>query len=287
MSKKTIFFFLFAVLFILPVFAKEIPAELLTEKKLKRNPELSVSWDSVLKMKKDGKTVIFIDTRLETEFKKFHIPHSINIPLFAIKTKGFLKSADLILINEGYSYFQLEQECLNLRKAGFKTWIFNGGLNYWAQKGEAIEGNAFDRQDLNKIPPEAFFLEKNYEGWIMINVGDADEPGVHNLLQGAKNIPFSKEITQFLPQFKKEIEKYGNNPFLFVLIFNKTGDQYEKIEEAIHNTGIANVFYLTGGLDGYGKYVLDKAAVPQKRATAMPVVISDGKIVNKPCRSCQ
>lgn len=266
-AELLLLFLLAAALAALPVFSTGIAVELSGEKTRKRNPELSVSWEAVLKMKKEGKDVVFIDTRLETEFKKFHIPNSLNIPLFAVKTKDFLKPADLILINEGYNYSQLEQECLNLRKAGFKAWIFNGGLNYWKEKAGALEGNAFAQEDLNKIPPEAFFLEKNYEGWIMINVDGAHDLDINNLIQGAKNSP--------------------NDPFHFILIFNKAGNQYEKIEEAINKNGIANVFYLKGGLDGYEKYLKDKAAIPQTRVSLTPVGISEGKIFNKPCRSCQ
>jgi len=107
------------------------------------------------------------------------------------------------------------------------------------------------------------------------------------LLQGVKNIPFSKGITQFLPQFKKEIEKYGDNPFLFVLIFNKTGDKYEKIAEAVHKAGIANVFYLKGGLDGYREFLKNKEAKPVTRTSITSVGTTDTKTINKPCGSCQ
>ncbi len=316
--RKIILFFLLAELFVLPVFAKEIPAELLTRTLQKRGSELLGSWDSVLKMQKDGKTVIFIDIRPETEFKKFHISHSINIPIFAIKTKNFLKAAELILINEGYNYSQLKQECINLRNAGFKAWIFNGGLNYWRQKVDTLIGNAVDQEDLNKIPPEAFFLERDYEGWILINADDIKAQIADNLIPKAINIPFNpiweipgfpledergflqggrgprplvrgptKTETQFLPQFIKEVGKHSNNPAPFILIFNKNGRQYKKIEEAIKKTGIANVFYLKGGLDGYRIYLENKIVNPQTRTSITAIGPANTKIINKPCGACQ
>ena len=272
MTKKTILLFLLTVLFIFPALAKEIPPELLAVKLQKHDPELFIHLDSVLKMQKEGKTVVFVDTRLETEFKKFHIPHSINIPLFAVKTKDFLKSSNLILFNEGYSYSQLEQECLNLRKTGFKAWIFNGGLNYWIQKGGAIEGNAFAGEELNKIPPEAFFLEKNYEGWIIIDIDDFKANDVEK---------------QVSARLKKETEKHKEDPLFFILIFNKTGDKYEKIAEAVHKAGIANVFYLKGGLDGYREFLKNKEAKPVTRTSITSVGTTDTKTINKPCGSCQ
>lgn len=282
-----ILFFLPVALFILPVFAKEITTESLTRTLHKRSAELLVSWDSVLKMQKGGKTVIFIDIRPDTEFKKFHISHSINIPLFAIKTKGFLKSAELILINQGYNYSQLKQECLNLRNAGFKAWIFNGGLNYWRQKVGALTGSAFEQEDLNKIPPEAFLLEKNYAGWILINADDSKERIVENLIPEAINIPFNKSEKQFLPQLIKEVKKHSNDPFIFTLIFNKNGGQYKEIEEAIKEADIANVFYLKGGLDGYRICLENKKAKPQTRTSITAIGPANTKIINKSCGACQ
>jgi rhodanese-related sulfurtransferase len=97
----------------------------------KRNPELAISAESVLQKLKEKREIILIDVRNSKKFEKFRIPGSINIPLFAIKTKTFLKSKPLVLINEGYSYSQLEQECMILRNSGFKASILDGGIYYW------------------------------------------------------------------------------------------------------------------------------------------------------------
>jgi hypothetical protein len=87
--------------------------------------------------------------------------HSWAVPLFTIKTKGFLKSTPFVLINEGYYYGQLEQECKRLRDPGFTAvWILNGGLNAWRQKGAPLNGDIFAQKELNRMPPQVFFEEK-------------------------------------------------------------------------------------------------------------------------------
>ena len=98
------------------------PTELLTGTGKRRNPAFAISAESVLQKLRENQDIILIDVRKRVEFEKFRIPGSINIPLFAIKTKAFLKSKSLVIVNEGYNYSELEQECEHLREAGFSRW---------------------------------------------------------------------------------------------------------------------------------------------------------------------
>jgi len=101
----------------------DIPSELITRKLRKRNPAFAIFVESVLRKLKKKQEIVLIDVRNREEFEKFRIPGSINIPLFAIKTKTFLKRKPLVLINEGESYRPLEQECKRLRDTGFTVSI--------------------------------------------------------------------------------------------------------------------------------------------------------------------
>jgi rhodanese-related sulfurtransferase len=77
---------------------------LLTGKFKKRNPAFATSVESVLRKLKGNEEMILVDVRKQDEFERFRITGSISIPLFAIKTKAFLKSIFLVLVNEGYDY---------------------------------------------------------------------------------------------------------------------------------------------------------------------------------------
>ena len=80
-----------------------IPAELLTGTGKRRNPAFAISAESVLQKMRENQDIVLVDIRRRVEFEKFRIPGSINIPLFAIKTKAFLKSKSLVIVDEGYS----------------------------------------------------------------------------------------------------------------------------------------------------------------------------------------
>ncbi len=107
----------------------------------------SISVEAVLQKHKAKEDILLVDVRNSQEFKKFHIPGSMNIPLFALKTKGSLKSKPLVLINEGRSYKDLIAEGSTLSRAGFTVSILEGGLWQWQQKKGPIEGGPLGRQE--------------------------------------------------------------------------------------------------------------------------------------------
>ncbi|MGA1871964.1 MAG: rhodanese-like domain-containing protein [bacterium] len=243
----------------------EIPAKIFTRKLRTRDLELAVSVESVLQKLKRKECLILIDIRESGEFKKFRIPGSINIPLFTIKTNIFLKSNPLILVNEGYSYKQLEKECNNLRNLGFKAWILDGGLYNWREKGAPLEGDIFAQRELSKIPAQIFFAEKDYKNWIVIDMTQLKKPEARYLIPQAIHIPYSDDSEQFISRLKTVISPYKDEPFLSLLICDDNGKQYEKIEKIIQKEGINNIFYLKGGIEEYESFLHEQASIWQRR----------------------
>ena len=111
--------------------ASPIPAELLTATSKRRNPAFAISAESVLQKLREKQEIILIDVRKKVEFEKFRIPGSINIPVFAIETKAFLKSTPLVIVNEGYNYGELEQECERLMGRASAAGPVVGSLCTW------------------------------------------------------------------------------------------------------------------------------------------------------------
>ncbi len=73
-----------------------IPPELILRKLRKRDPAFAISVESVLRKLKKKEKIVLVDVRNREKFEKIRIPGSINIPLFAIKTKTFLKHKPLV-----------------------------------------------------------------------------------------------------------------------------------------------------------------------------------------------
>lgn len=250
------------------------------------NPELYICPDDIFALKQKGEKIIFVDVRLKADFDKFRIPKSINVPLYTIKTKEFLNLCRVILVNEGSSYSQLEQECLNLKNAGFSVSILQGGLNCWKQKGNALEGDLFAQAGLNQMPPEALFVEKDYGDWLIIDISYPAD--AKNLIPQAVGIPLSNNnVRQFIWRIKNEIDKRGGKNIFSVLIVNKKGDEYGKAERILEEAGIKSVFYLKGGLDGYKTFLKNMGIQPQIKYSAVSIGTTGEKNAIKPCSSCR
>lgn len=234
-------------------------------RKVKQHDQcLMISVESLLRKQKTLEELILVDVRDPSTFQKCRIPGSINVPLYAVRTKKFLRSTMLVLMNEGFKYGQLEERCRQLRDSGSMVWILEGGLNAWREAGAPLECEKPAQDDLNKLPPYDFFEERDYNGWIAVDARIAKK------LEGI--LPFSRILSLASPDnaegfvaplvkyLQKERKKY---PLSFI-VFNDDGNRYEMVEKHIRKAGIKNAFYLKNGLEGYKIFMAQQAALLPK-----------------------
>lgn len=243
------------------------PASIATVEFKLPNPSFAISVESVVKQLRDTQEkMILIDVRSKSEFEKFRIPGSINIPLFAIKTKTFLKSKSLLLVNEGYNPDQLEQECERLKKAGFNVRFLYGGFNAWKEQGYALDGDVFAQSGLNRMPAQSLFAEKENKHWIVIDISAPRDPQTSALIPQSMSIPYTTTHEEtFMLVLEETLTPHENNPFISIVIVDEFGEQYDHIEKAVQNTDINNVFFLKGGLEGYKKFIDQQMLISQAK----------------------
>ncbi len=256
----------------------DIPDDFLTRRIRPVDVSNIISVDEVLEAQSKKQEVILIDIRKNEDFENLWIPGSVNIPLYLIKTKTFLKDKFLVLINEGYSCTQLEQEVNRLKDFGFsKVFILNGGLNAWRQAGAVLSGDPFMAKKLAYITPKILFLERHYENWIVIDSSSSDSTNSNFYIPEAVHIPYSNDKGGFLKKIQNNIRKASTNKFATsVAIFNDNGQGYEDLDRLIHEAGIKNVFYMEGGLEGYKVFLQRQALMRQPQ-----------KVKTEACQSCQ
>ena len=256
----------------------EIPPELLAVKPKERDISLTISVESVLQKVKAKPEIILIDVRSAEKFGRYRIPGSINLPLFAVKTRTFLKDKKVVLFNEGYSYGELEQECQRLRDSGFASvYIMDGGLSYWKEKGGTLEGDVPDQKEMNRISPAEFFNERGYNNWLIINVSETKSSEADYLMPQAVYIPYNNNAGEFVTQIKTAIGEHQGSPLPSVLIFNEAGN-YQKLEPLLEKSGLNHAFYLKDGLAGYKAFLQQQAVI--WRSKNKPLKPADK------CKSC-
>ena len=254
----------------------EIPEEMIAGNTTRHDPDLFVSPESVIMDMKGKKVLFLVDVRNKAKYDRFRIPGSINIPLYAIKTKAALRSGSLVLINAGHAYGQLEKTCRQLREAGFRASILAGGLNRWRQVGGRLEGDPFAQKELNKIMPQTWFQEKRFKNWIVI---DVTENGIgKELIPWSISAPFTPTPETFNAKLAEVVASSEKDPLVSVLIVSEDGERYKQIEKAVQKTGIKNLFFLEGGFKDYRRLLEDQVLLRQKDKKR--------KVGVKGCSSC-
>jgi len=198
-----------------------------------RNRSYGISVRSVLQRQRQNQKLFLVDIRNRESYDKIRIPGSINLPLHAVKAKAFLKTHPIVLVHEGYGYRRMERECKVLRDSDFNIRILNGGLNAWQPHGGSLEGDPFARNTLNKMPPQAFYLEKDLRGWMIIDAASVRNEASQNLIPSAAHIPVLDDFAGALHKLETVAGKQKYDPFLSVLIFNETGTEYDRIEKRV------------------------------------------------------
>jgi rhodanese-related sulfurtransferase len=245
-----------------PEFGKEsTSATLQTRTRKSRDPDLILSLETVLSKLRDKEAMVLVDVRAPEAFQKLRIPGSINIPLFAIKTKGFLREKTVVVVSEGYGYRPIDQACASLRHDGYDVWILHGGLNLWKERGEPLEGDPFAQKELNKVPPDAFFADRDYGDRVVIYASGSNASEALRLIPQAIHLPYREDPKAFVSKLRAARSEHVDNPLLSVLILDETGEDYTEIETLMPKRERANTFYLIGGLEGYKAFLTRQARI--------------------------
>jgi rhodanese-related sulfurtransferase len=186
----------------------------------------------------------FIDIRTPAEFERYRIRNSLNMTPAAIKTKAFLKTKTIVLVGTGYAGSELESLCTGLRAAGFtQVAILDGGLNAWRQQVGTLDGDPLAQFTLNRITPELFFREREYNHWAVLDLAEWVATGVGEERQ--------QRLQQWLATKRQQQAPAAN----YFLITSNIGDDYTEIEHAVQALGWINVFYLEGGKQAYSAFL--------------------------------
>jgi len=258
---------------------RTISSEFLLRSTKKETLKFAISYEELTLKIKKKEGVNIIDVRNSDSFEKFRIPGSINMPLFSIKTKDYLKSGELVFVNEGSNYSQVVQECENLKKLGFNNlYILQGGLNYWRQKGGEVEGDVFALMNLNKISSQDFFEEKDYDNWIAIDISDSKNSEADYLIPERIHIPYKNNPERFVAQVKAKVKENKTNTFNNVVIFDEDGEKYKSVEMHLSGQEPGNMFYLKGGLKEYKSFLQKQTLLMQSK--------TNNKITVEKCSTC-
>lgn len=240
------------------------------------DPALATSPAAAIFGLKENK-ILLIDVRPQAEFDQYRIAGSLNIPLHAIKTKAYLKTKPIVLVNEGFVIRPLAETCHSLNKAGFKATILAGGLVAWKHKRGKLIGDPFGQIQMNRITARLLDQEKEDAHLMLIDASDPVDHPSGILLPGTRRVSLL-EAQKGARALKKIIKAAGSDPFARLVIFTTTGKENEHIQRRLARAGIGEAYFLEGGMQAYEKH-LQQIQMARRPA-------AERKFTTGGCKSC-
>jgi rhodanese-related sulfurtransferase len=243
------------------------------------DPSLYVTPKSAIRnsTKQTGNSFI-VDVRRKALFDRARIPGSINIPIYSIKTKVFLKNKPILLVNEGFTSPEMQRACSQLNSIGYHASILFGGIKLWREVGGPVAGDYFYLDTLNHISPKDYYDSSKLGHWVVINASMNPSGTAPETFPTAHHIPFDNKSDTFAQSIRNQPSLKKRDRFSSVLVFDQDGTHYEKMGDDIKNARLSNVYYLAGGYDAYRQFL--------QKLTIMKNHEKGAKVSVKKCGTC-
>jgi rhodanese-related sulfurtransferase len=204
--------------------------------------------------------VLLIDVRRSSKYGEYWIPSSLNLAPFAIKAKNFLEDENIVLVNEGRSLTQLEKLCNQLKSQGLKSvGVMAGGLYSWYRSGYPIRGDNLAISKLNQITSAELLSALGERDWRFIDI-DNSLPSFAGLFHAAEIIDHQPDTMTFISSVNKAVNGFKGDRMSGFIVASENGDKYKAMERLFRLTDAGNVFYLSGGIMEFKRYLRTHSA---------------------------
>jgi rhodanese-related sulfurtransferase len=209
------------------------------------SPALATSVAAALAGLKE-KSIHLVDIRSKTDFEQFHIPGSLNISLYAIRTKAYLKNKPIVLVNEGFALVEPAEGCKALNRAGFRATLLAGGLMSWKARGGCLAGDPFAMTQLNRVIPMHYFLEAGNGHHLLVDASEAPDQHAMPVFDDALAVDLSDNAKAF-SQIKEIFQADPADPFRTIVIYTEDGRKDDYLQRCLVRAGINEFFIIQGG----------------------------------------
>lgn len=184
-----------------------------------------------------------LDIRPEEEYKKSHIPGTININKRLIGEKTFLKNKKLILIDSGEDDQSLVTLFEDLAFKKFKSVIVKGGINSWYLSHRKVTGLPENKETLLKINFLKFHKASKNKSAILIDNESFKNKSIDGILFFLTRDDFKEpdKIIRMLEREKKYIDK----------IFFLTRSENSSIINKLKSKEFKTIFEVSGTPEQY------------------------------------
>ncbi|MFY0575462.1 rhodanese-like domain-containing protein [Cystobacter fuscus] len=234
-------------------------APFVSDRPIEKHVSCLVPVETVLRQHDQGK-VMLVDVRDAESFSRYRIPGSLNIPLYAVKAKAFLRSESIVLVNQGHVTAALEVGCAELKRAGFSNVaVLQGGLRARLAGRGALEGEARSAHDLDHLMPAELFAERMRTDWLVLIFSNDQHASLRCWLPSrveqvtGTGAPAIRAIKVAVDRARQAA------PGLRVLAASDT--EHAMLSALLKEAGVQDALYLESGLEGYQEFVSNQISI--------------------------
>lgn len=200
---------------------------------------------------------LLVDVRRSAQYQTLHIPSSLNLAPFSIKSKRYLTKKRLVLVNNGHNLRQLEDLCNQLKAAGFqRISVMAGGLHAWVRAGFNINGDRLAVTQLGQVSPAELISALSERDWKIIDLDRSLGQLEHRLLPESDVIEYpaasTADMVKSVNQAQSQFRPAALSGFLVV---SRDGKDYSQAKKLLQLTNAKDIFYLSGGIDEFNRYL--------------------------------
>jgi rhodanese-related sulfurtransferase len=203
---------------------------------------------------------VLIDTRSQERFARAHIPRSLNLAAFSIKTRVELRDRLLVLVDEGFAPGLLLEEATELRRSGFShVIVLDGGLAAWVRQGGTAEGLQPSALAATSVSASDFVRTRRNAEWRVLEM-ERRAPGISPLdfaIEQDRGGDISKRLAALSASA-------AGRQAPRILIIAPEGEACARIEARLGAANTAPIYYLSGGRVALDSYRAEQAALVQQ-----------------------
>ena len=193
-----------------------------------------------------------VDLRPPDEFRRVRLAGSVNFSLRELKTKAYLKGAELLLVDHGYHANHTRDACKALRENGFKAVRYvAGGLSAFRGRGGVLIGEGLAEAQLTRMPPRDFGESRPEAYWVIVDTADAPLLAADEAGHPVVHVPF-KNGSRFAARLETALARdVRNSAGSTTVIVDRDGTSYAAIEREVEPLHADALYFLAGGVEAY------------------------------------
>jgi rhodanese-related sulfurtransferase len=178
--------------------------------------------------------IVFIDTRLASDFERFRIEGALNLAVAQLQGKTFLRNKSIVLIGSGKAERELYSACADLKAKDFtNVKVLRGGMAAWLAGGQSIAGRIPEPEQLTRLTPAEVWIESRFDANVVLVTRGRAAMQEHLPLSMIIPDESPEAVKAVLERRRKELKNAPLASVVLVAEANTSSEKIQRLRQAI------------------------------------------------------